>query len=97
MKLRMFVMASLMAAIGLTLSDPIMAAPVVGAKDAKAIQLVVRSQLKALEENDARKAFSLATPGVQSTIGSPDDFMRIIREDYPPVYRHRYERFRRRK
>ena len=86
-------MASLVAAFSLPLSPPTLADQVVGAKDAKAIQSVVRSQLQALAEDDAPKAFSLATPGVQSTVGSPDDFLQIIKEDYPPIYRHRSATF----
>jgi hypothetical protein len=56
--------------------------------DARAIQIVVQSQLNALAEDDAPRAFALATSAIRSRIGNADDFLQMIKHDYDPVYRH---------
>lgn len=56
--------------------------------DATAIHAVVQSQLDALAEDDAVSAFALATPATRIQIGSPDNFLRLIKEQYSPIYRH---------
>jgi hypothetical protein len=55
--------------------------------DAIAIHEVVQSQLEALSNDDAASAFELATPEKRMLIGSPDNFLRIIKEQYNPIYR----------
>jgi hypothetical protein len=57
--------------------------------DVKAIQEVVQSQLNALDEDDAVRAFALATESTRSVIGSAENFLRMIKEEYDPIYRHR--------
>lgn len=54
-----------------------------------AIHRAVRSQIEALVNDDAARAFDLATEDTRSRLGSPDNFLRIIKEKYDPVYRHR--------
>jgi hypothetical protein len=61
----------------------------VSSTDAEAIQDVVQSQLDALSEDDAGRAFSLATEHMRSLIGTPDRFLQMIKDQYPPVYRNR--------
>ncbi|HEY0846472.1 MAG TPA: DUF4864 domain-containing protein [Noviherbaspirillum sp.] len=56
--------------------------------DAIAIHEVVQSQLEALSNDDAASAFELATPEKRMLIGSPDNFLRIIKEEYNPIYRY---------
>lgn len=56
------------------------------AVDAKMIKMVVQSQLKALAEDDATDAFALSTPEARSEIGSPENLMRIVKEDFNPLY-----------
>lgn len=56
--------------------------------DAIAIHEAVQSQLDALENDDAAGAFELATPEKRMLIGSPDNFLRLIKEQYNPIYRH---------
>ena len=57
------------------------------AKDNKAIQTVVQSQLAAFAKDDADKAFSYATPELRKTIGTPTAFMAMVKNSYPVVYR----------
>ncbi len=56
--------------------------------DAIAIHEVVQSQLEALSNDDAASAFELATPEKRMLIGSPDKFLRLIKEEYNPIYRY---------
>ena len=56
--------------------------------DAIAIHKVVQSQLDALSNDDAVGAFELTTPEKRLLIGSPDNFMRMIKEEYIPIYRY---------
>ena len=57
------------------------------AKDEKAVQAVVQSQLAAFEADDATKAFSYAAPELRKAIGSPAAFMAMVKNSYPVVYR----------
>jgi hypothetical protein len=59
------------------------------AADAEAIRGVVQSQIDALSNDDADSAFQLATPERRMIIGNPDNFLRLIKEEYNPIYRHR--------
>lgn len=56
--------------------------------DAIAIHEVVQSQLEAFLNDDADSAFQLATPEKRMLIGSPDNFLRLIKEEYNPIYRY---------
>ena len=56
--------------------------------DAIAIHEVVQTQLEALSNDDAVGAFALATPEKRMLIGSPDNFLRLIKEEYNPIYRY---------
>ena len=61
--------------------------------DTNAIREVVQSQFDAFEEDDALTAFALTTQASRSRLGSPDDFMRLVKEQYGPIYRHRAASF----
>ncbi|MBC7648070.1 MAG: DUF4864 domain-containing protein, partial [Vitreoscilla sp.] len=50
-------------------------AEALSAKDEKAVQAVVQSQLAAFSKDDADKAFSYAAPELRKTIGSSSAFM----------------------
>ncbi len=52
------------------------------------IRDVIEAQWQAFLDDDAEKAFSLASPSVQETFGTPENFMTTVRNDYPMVYRH---------
>ena len=56
--------------------------------DAIAIHETVQTQLDALSNDDAVSAFELATPEKRMLIGSPDNFLRLIKEEYNPIYRY---------
>jgi hypothetical protein len=58
-------------------------------QDARIIQNVIELQLHAVSADDAEMAFSFASASSQDELGSPDDFMDLIRHDFPMLYRHR--------
>lgn len=60
-----------------------------GKKEETAIQSAVQLQIEALTNDDADRAFALTTETTRSRLGSPDNFLRMIKEQYDPVYRHR--------
>ena len=62
-------------------------AEALSAKDEKAVQTVVQSQLAAFAKDDADKAFSYAAPELRKTIGSSSAFMSMVKNSYPVVYR----------
>ena len=48
---------------------------------------VVQAQLDAFAADDARRAFLLASPGARRSLGSPDNFINLVRKRYAVVYR----------
>lgn len=66
-----------------------LASDAVSKVDAKAIHVVVKSQLDAFSKDDAVRAFDLATSSTRAQIGSPDRFLRLVKEQYDAIYRHR--------
>jgi hypothetical protein len=61
--------------------------------DRAAIRIVVEQQLTAFQRDDGRAAFSLASPTIQQQFRSSDNFMRMVRTGYQPVYRPREVQF----
>ena len=59
----------------------------VSREDARAVREVIEAQIDAFRRDDAALAFSLATPGIQKTFGSPENFMDMVRSSYAVVYR----------
>jgi hypothetical protein len=57
--------------------------------DRVAIRAVVEQQFAAFRRDDGRAAFSFASPTIQQQFRSPDNFMRMVRTGYQPVYRPR--------
>jgi hypothetical protein len=57
------------------------------AQDEKAALAVVQAQLAAFAKDDATKAFSYATPQIQKAFGTPQNFLAMVRQQYPVVYR----------
>jgi hypothetical protein len=55
--------------------------------DAVAIHEVVQAQLTAFANDDAAAAFELTTEEKRVLIGSADNFLRLIREQYEPIYK----------
>jgi hypothetical protein len=62
-------------------------------QDAQEIQSVIRLQLHAVMQEDAEMAFSFASASSQDELGSPADFMDLIRHDFPMMYRYRQVQF----
>lgn len=85
---RLIVMASLLAMIAMPFSTMRSMAAPVPPDDAASIQAAIRGQLHAFSEDDAESAFELNTPSIRSQMGSPENFLRVIREEYTPIYRH---------
>lgn len=63
------------------------AEPVMSDKSAREIKLVVQTQLKAFATDDAKRAFSLADKNIQQMFGNADQFLQMVRDTYPVVYR----------
>lgn len=59
----------------------------VSAAEAKKIRAVIQAQLDAFSDDDAKRAFSYATPDIQKMFGTPERFLQMVREGYPVVYR----------
>ena len=62
-------------------------------RDALAIRAVITDQLDAFTQDDAPRAFSLATAGIRAQFGTPEAFINMVRSAYPVVYRRKTVRF----
>jgi hypothetical protein len=71
----------LSAVMGAALAEEVPAAVAVKAR------AVVQAQLDAFAADDARRAFLLASPGARRHLGSPDNFINLVRKRYAVVYR----------
>ena len=66
-----------------------LAAPARAADGVAAAQGVIRSQVEAFSRDDAAAAYSYAAPAIQEIFPQADIFMSMVRNSYPPVYRHK--------
>jgi hypothetical protein len=71
---------------------PATAAPASPA-DAHAAQAVIQAQLNAFAADDAKRAFSFAAPSIRAQFGTADNFLQMVRQGYPMVYRPANVRF----
>jgi len=55
--------------------------------DAQGVRAAIEGQLQALANDDAPRAFSFAAPSVQQAVGTPAEFMAMVRASYPAIYR----------
>lgn len=55
--------------------------------DARAVRAVIEAQLDAFKRDDAKRAFSYATASIRSMFENPDNFLRMVKAQYPMVYR----------
>ena len=60
--------------------------PALASDDAQAL---IRQQEQAIARDDGDAAYSLAAPEIQAMFGNAGIFMRMVKQGYPPVYRHR--------
>ncbi|GAC1530474.1 MAG: hypothetical protein NVS2B4_09350 [Ramlibacter sp.] len=81
-------LAALLALVLAALAAPwqAVAAPIPELAAAKVREVVI-AQLSALAVDDADRAFETATPAVREAIGSPGQFLAMVRGAYPMVYR----------
>jgi hypothetical protein len=93
MKRRLFVMAGLIAGLAAPWWTEGALALGLSAADARAIRATVQSQLEAFAHDDAVRAFGLATQSTRMQVGSADNFLRMVREHYTPIYRNRLALF----
>jgi Domain of unknown function (DUF4864) len=59
----------------------------VNPNDARAVRQVIEAQLDAFRRDDAKGAFSYATASIRSMFETPDNFLRMVKSQYPMVYR----------
>jgi hypothetical protein len=59
----------------------------VGAADRGAIRGVIENQIAAFRRDDGPGAFAFASPNIKRIFGSPENFMAMVRQGYPQVYR----------
>ncbi|MGO4129375.1 DUF4864 domain-containing protein [Inquilinus sp. YAF38] len=65
-----------------------------GDMDKPAIVGVIQKQLDAFQGDRAAEAFGYASANIQHLFGTPDNFLAMVRQGYPPVYRPRSVDFR---
>lgn len=70
-------------------ADPLPPAP-----EIDKIRGVISAQMEAFKHDDAVLAFSFATPGIQEMMGTPEQFLALVRAQYLPVYRSKKVVFR---
>lgn len=57
------------------------------ADDKEDIQATISRQLEAFQIDDFAKAFSYASPSIQSIFGGPDNFESMVKRGYPMVWK----------
>jgi hypothetical protein len=62
--------------------------------DGAAIRRVIERQLEAFRQDDGPTAFSFASPGIQAMFGTAENFLDMVIQAYPQVYRPRAVEFR---
>jgi hypothetical protein len=67
--------------------------PTLPAKEWQAIRAVIGDQLKALKAGDGAKAMTFAAPGIRAQFGTPENFLRMVRDGYAPLLEARHTQF----
>ena len=62
--------------------------------DKSEIRRIIETQLKALQKDNETEAFALASPKIQEQFGTPENFIKIVKDQYSAVYRPRAVMFR---
>jgi hypothetical protein len=55
--------------------------------DAQEFQRIITSQLNAFNADDGPAAYEFAAPAIRCLFPSPEIFMSMVRQGYPPIYR----------
>jgi Domain of unknown function (DUF4864) len=74
-------------AVGVLCTPALAAQPKLSAPDRAAIRSVISRQIEAFRRDDAAGAFALTSPGIQGAFGTPENFLRMVRDSYQAVYR----------
>ena len=72
---------------------PLAGEPTLAASEWKTIRKVIDDQLRALKAGDGATAMTFAAPGIREQFGTPDNFLRMVREGYAPLLDARYRQF----
>jgi hypothetical protein len=56
-----------------------------GIQDKRKVEDAVRSELRAIVAQDAKRAFAKLTPSTQSFFGVPEKFLQAVADELPPV------------
>ena len=67
--------------------------PSVTAQDWTAIRKVISNQLAAMKAGDGAKAMTYAAPGIRDQFGTPENFMRMVRDGYGSLLAARSTQF----
>lgn len=70
------------------------AEPNLAPADRAAIRTVIDSQIAAFRRDDGEGAFTFASPTIRNIFGTVENFMAMVRNGYPQVYRPREVEFR---
>lgn len=62
--------------------------------DKIAIRRVIEKQIEAFQKDNAVGAFAIASEAIQEQFKTPDNFVTMVKESYPAVYRPRSVMFR---
>jgi hypothetical protein len=57
--------------------------------DQSAFQEVITDQIRAFNADDGLRAYSHAAPVIKQLFPTPDIFMAMVKQGYPPVYRQK--------
>ena len=63
--------------------------PLHAAGDLPSAQNAIRGQEQAFARDDTAAAYSFAAPVIQELFPQAEAFMNMVRQGYPPVYRHK--------
>jgi hypothetical protein len=69
------------------LASPAQAQQDLSATDRQAIRSVIQSQVEAFQHDDGETAFGYASPAIREMFGNAGNFMDMVRQGYPMVYR----------
>jgi hypothetical protein len=61
--------------------------------DAREFQRIITSQFNAFNADDGSAAYKFAAPAIRRLFPSPEIFMSMVRQGYPPIYRRQSHSF----
>jgi hypothetical protein len=78
-----------MRALYLVFAIFVMASPARSDDETEAAKALIRSQIDAISRDDASAAYAYASPGIQGIFPKSDVFLAMVKDRYPPIYRHK--------